>query len=760
MSKRQKQLRKKRQARKNREREHAEQSRQDEPSFTLEALEPRVLLSATWVDADAPDTTDTTSEDAQGDAEESVIVVPDQSSDADSGPSDVNGDDLFDDLGSGTDAVATDATTPEEAADADTVVETGDPSPITGDYSASTTPDEPVGAGDHTDPQPNDDQVAPSFDEAPPDSSDSTPAEEPEPSSEESTGEAADEPDDVAAAVPDETAAEPLKIVLIDSTLDDVDTLRASADSDATVIEYDGAHTSMVDILSQVESLSDSSGRQIASLSILSHGSGGEFDLGNDTVSTEMTAEQHAAWHSLADNFTEDGNIYAYGCNVVDGSGEGQSLINMLSSMTGTEVFASNDVTGAGGDWQLETVSRGGESELAQGAETELNLAALAGYDSALADYSESGFSGTQTFRDGGISFTVSVTGGGTIDFDYDGTTDTLTITDNDGTSSATDITITDNNGGLAIDNITLDSVVGTITSSNDIGNLTIDKGADFDAITVNGGSGSIGSLQFTHTVTSTISTINADVGSISTQKPLSGTTINVNGSVSSMSFGKPLNGSAISISGDLDSIVFGGSAGNSTIDAGQVEGTLTISGKYSHSETYASASAISYDGNTDTLTTVVPNNDPVVSAGSDVTVSEGASVTLDASGSSDADGDTLTYTWTQTGGSTVTLSDASASQPNFTAPEGVSNSTLTFQVAVNDGTTTSYDNVQVTVNADDDAPSASAGADQTVNEGTNVTLDASASSDPEGQGLTYTWTQTGGTNVTLSDASVAQPTF
>ncbi|MCK4640724.1 MAG: hypothetical protein KAU06_05260, partial [Candidatus Marinimicrobia bacterium] len=54
--------------------------------------------------------------------------------------------------------------------------------------------------------------------------------------------------------------------------------------------------------------------------------------------------------------------------------------------------------------------------------------------------------------------------------------------------------------------------------------------------------------------------------------------------------------------------------------------------------------------------------------------------------------------------------------------------------------------------------PTAYAGSDQVVNEGTIVQLDGSGSSDPESQSLTYTWTAP--SVITLSDDNVVDPTF
>jgi surface protein len=97
-------------------------------------------------------------------------------------------------------------------------------------------------------------------------------------------------------------------------------------------------------------------------------------------------------------------------------------------------------------------------------------------------------------------------------------------------------------------------------------------------------------------------------------------------------------------------------------------------------------------------------NSAPVANAGSDQSVQHTQYVTLNGTSSSDADNDSLTYSWTQTSGTSVTLSSSTASQPTFTAPTlsvGASSSTLVFSLVVNDGTVnSSADTVSITVNA------------------------------------------------------------
>ncbi|WP_162620910.1 Ig-like domain-containing protein [Tritonibacter mobilis] len=96
-----------------------------------------------------------------------------------------------------------------------------------------------------------------------------------------------------------------------------------------------------------------------------------------------------------------------------------------------------------------------------------------------------------------------------------------------------------------------------------------------------------------------------------------------------------------------------------------------------------------------------VYNTTPVANAGPDQVVQSGAQITLDGSASSDPNGDTLAYHWSAPTG--ITLSDATAVQPNFTAPSpapGDPDQLLSFTLTVDDGTDTHQDTVDVTVMA------------------------------------------------------------
>jgi hypothetical protein len=92
-------------------------------------------------------------------------------------------------------------------------------------------------------------------------------------------------------------------------------------------------------------------------------------------------------------------------------------------------------------------------------------------------------------------------------------------------------------------------------------------------------------------------------------------------------------------------------------------------------------------------------NTAPVASAGPDASVTEGLTTNLDGSGSSDPDGDTLKYGWTQTSGPTVALAGSITASPSFTAPQVTADTVLQFQLIVNDGSLSSGpDSVKITV--------------------------------------------------------------
>ncbi|MDE0011589.1 MAG: hypothetical protein OXU36_10595 [Candidatus Poribacteria bacterium] len=166
---------------------------------------------------------------------------------------------------------------------------------------------------------------------------------------------------------------------------------------------------------------------------------------------------------------------------------------------------------------------------------------------------------------------------------------------------------------------------------------------------------------------------------------------------------------------------------------------------------------------------TTAVNRQPVANAGPDQTVSGGATVTLNSTGSSDPDGTIASRSWEQTSGPTVELSDSTAVSPTFDAPATTEQAqTLVFQLEVEDNLgATNTDIVTITVSgtgevANNVAPTAEAGTNRSFSTSVNrdATLDGSGSTDPDGQIVAYNWVQTKGSKVTIDDPDAVNTTY
>ncbi|HEX7895364.1 MAG TPA: PKD domain-containing protein, partial [Terriglobales bacterium] len=167
-------------------------------------------------------------------------------------------------------------------------------------------------------------------------------------------------------------------------------------------------------------------------------------------------------------------------------------------------------------------------------------------------------------------------------------------------------------------------------------------------------------------------------------------------------------------------------------------------------------------DSKPSTVTISTLNSPPVASAGPNQTITVTGTVQLDGSGSTDVDGDKLTYSW-----SFSTLppgSQASLSNPNSVKPTFVADvlGTYVLQLVVNDGTVNGVPAI-VTITSSDVPPVANPGLAQSVNVGSIATLNGSASTDSDNQPLTYQWallSKPAGSATALSQPTSATPYF
>jgi len=155
----------------------------------------------------------------------------------------------------------------------------------------------------------------------------------------------------------------------------------------------------------------------------------------------------------------------------------------------------------------------------------------------------------------------------------------------------------------------------------------------------------------------------------------------------------------------------------------------------------------------------------PTADAGPPQVIGLGDTAYLDGSGSSDPDADPLDFLWeviaNPTGGS-PNLAGATTITPTLMpTAEG----DYVVELTVTDpGGLFDTDEVTITVEPQvNQAPTADAGSDQTVNQGDIVYLDGTASFDVDGDPISYWWsavTYPGGTAPSLSSQSSPTPNF
>jgi hypothetical protein len=147
----------------------------------------------------------------------------------------------------------------------------------------------------------------------------------------------------------------------------------------------------------------------VDAIHIVSHGWQGDLWLGNHYLSTATLGADAATLARIGQALGAEGDILLYACDT--GAGEtGTTFVGQLAALTGADVAASDDRTGAGGDWQLEVTSGTLETS------TAFSAATMAAYDHSLATITvtTNADSGAGSLRNA-IS---SATAGDTITFD------------------------------------------------------------------------------------------------------------------------------------------------------------------------------------------------------------------------------------------------------------------------------------------------------------------------------------------------------
>ena len=137
-------------------------------------------------------------------------------------------------------------------------------------------------------------------------------------------------------------------IVFIDSAVEDYETITSSFKENTEfylINANEDGFKRIGEILKDREN--------IDALHLIGHGSSGQILFGNAFLNNDTIDSYQSTLISIGQSLTTSGDILFYGCNVAS-TEQGEILIKKISEITKADIAASDDLTGKGGDWDLE----------------------------------------------------------------------------------------------------------------------------------------------------------------------------------------------------------------------------------------------------------------------------------------------------------------------------------------------------------------------------------------------------------------------
>lgn len=153
---------------------------------------------------------------------------------------------------------------------------------------------------------------------------------------------------DVPALAPNPKATE---ILFVDPRVSNWQTLASSVGKNVQVVVIDPNRDGISQVTEALQGRSD-----LKSIQFLTYGSAGQIELGNAPITADTLAAAKQQVASWSDHLSANADIEFWGCDVGQGA-SGQQFVDTVHALTGAQVGASTDATGAaslGGDWTLE----------------------------------------------------------------------------------------------------------------------------------------------------------------------------------------------------------------------------------------------------------------------------------------------------------------------------------------------------------------------------------------------------------------------